>query len=149
MKSLWNEPARRELHARLDRLTPDMKPRWGSMTCGEMVAHLVEGMRMGTGEFPTKPRRVFTRRWPLKYLFIYFFPLAKGIPAPARQLVTKGQEVDWNTALANFRRTIDEFPTRDRNAAWPEHPYFGRMTGSDWGVMAWKHADHHLRQFGV
>ncbi|MFI5198339.1 MAG: DUF1569 domain-containing protein, partial [Thermoanaerobaculia bacterium] len=29
------------------------------------------------------------------------------------------------------------------------HSFFGVMTGDEWGVLMWKHLDHHLRQFGV
>jgi hypothetical protein len=28
------------------------------------------------------------------------------------------------------------------------HPFFGRMTQEETGVLAYKHSDHHLRQFG-
>ncbi len=28
------------------------------------------------------------------------------------------------------------------------HPFFGKMNKDQVGVMAYKHADHHLRQFG-
>lgn len=30
-----------------------------------------------------------------------------------------------------------------------EHPFFGKMTGEDWGHLMYKHLDHHFRQFGV
>jgi hypothetical protein len=29
------------------------------------------------------------------------------------------------------------------------HSFFGRMSGAEWGVMQYKHLDHHLRQFGA
>jgi len=29
------------------------------------------------------------------------------------------------------------------------HPFFGTLTPEQAGLMAYKHADHHLRQFGV
>ncbi|MEK7381556.1 MAG: DUF1569 domain-containing protein [Gemmatimonadota bacterium] len=29
------------------------------------------------------------------------------------------------------------------------HPAFGSMTKSSWGILAYKHIDHHLRQFGA
>lgn len=29
------------------------------------------------------------------------------------------------------------------------HPFFGKLTNADWGLLLWKHFDHHLRQFGV
>jgi hypothetical protein len=29
------------------------------------------------------------------------------------------------------------------------HSFLGRISGEDWGVMMYKHLDHHLRQFGA
>jgi hypothetical protein len=29
------------------------------------------------------------------------------------------------------------------------HDFFGKMTDEQIGIFAYKHADHHLRQFGV
>jgi hypothetical protein len=149
MKSLWNDAARRELHARLDRLRPDSAAEWGTMTCAEMVAHLLEGMRLGAGEIPSKPRRTIARRWPMKYVFLYLLAMPKHIPAPVKQMVTAGREIDWDATLATFHRSLDDFVQRDRKGPWPEHPYFGKMSARLWGVIGWKHADHHLRQFGV
>ena len=29
------------------------------------------------------------------------------------------------------------------------HPFFGKMTVEEWGVLSYQHLDHRLRQFGV
>ena len=29
-----------------------------------------------------------------------------------------------------------------------KHPFFGEMTEEEWGVLQYKHLDHHLKQFG-
>ena len=29
------------------------------------------------------------------------------------------------------------------------HSFFGRLNGDEWGILMYKHLDHHLRQFGV
>jgi hypothetical protein len=29
------------------------------------------------------------------------------------------------------------------------HIAFGKLTTKEWGIAAWKHMDHHLRQFSV
>jgi len=29
------------------------------------------------------------------------------------------------------------------------HTFFGRMTADEWGILMYKHIDHHLQQFGV
>lgn len=30
-----------------------------------------------------------------------------------------------------------------------KHPFFGTMTDEEWGILQYKHLDHHLRQFGL
>jgi len=30
---------------------------------------------------------------------------------------------------------------------WPEHPAFGALSRRAWGVLIYRHMDHHLRQF--
>jgi transposase InsO family protein len=29
------------------------------------------------------------------------------------------------------------------------HSFLGKMTPEEWAILAYKHIDHHLRQFGV
>ncbi|HVG42870.1 MAG TPA: DUF1569 domain-containing protein, partial [Chitinophagaceae bacterium] len=31
----------------------------------------------------------------------------------------------------------------------PQHPFFGKLTADEWANLAYRHLDHHLRQFGV
>ena len=57
MKSLWDERARAGMLQRAERLTPQTPALWGRMTAGEMLAHLVQGMRLGLGEMQAQPRR--------------------------------------------------------------------------------------------
>ena len=149
MKTLWHEPSRIELLHRIERLTPHAAPLWGRMNVSEMLAHVADGMSMAYGHIATKQRRTLFRRWPLKYLFVYFAPFPKGARAP-RELVTRGRDgVAFEQGLERLRGLIDEFPARDRRGAWAVHPIFGPLSGSAWGALGWRHLDHHLRQFGV
>jgi hypothetical protein len=56
---------------------------------------------------------------------------------------------DWAANLAELLASIDRFAGRDATIAWPDHPAFGRMSGRQWGVLSYRHVDHHLRQFNV
>jgi hypothetical protein len=147
-KTLWDDDARASLLRRLDALTPQAAAKWGRMSSGEMLAHLVNGMRLAAGELDAKPRRSPFRRWPLKYLFIYWVPFPKGAPAP-REIVTRGTPTDWEQNLRALRDSIDQLTRRDRNGSWPAHPVFGALSGKAWGALGWRHFDHHLRQFGL
>ena len=118
------------------------------MNVGEMLVHVGDGMSMAYGDIVTKPRRGAFRHWPLKYLFVYLLPMPKGVPAP-REIVTRGRDgVGFESGLKRLRSLIDEFPTHDRRGTWAVHPILGPLSGSAWGALGWRHADHHLRQFG-
>ena len=47
------------------------------------------------------------------------------------------------------QQLLDKLAARKDAATWPDHPAFGSMTERDWGVLAYRHADHHFRQFGI
>lgn len=148
MKTLWNERARVDLLRRIDRLTPQTAPLWGRMNVSEMLEHVANGMALAYGDIPAKPRRGPFRHWPLKYLFVYFLDMPRGVRAP-REIVTRGRDgLAFESARDRLRSLIEEFPTHDRRAAWAVHPILGSLSGSAWGALGWRHADHHLRQFG-
>lgn len=46
-------------------------------------------------------------------------------------------------------QALERFATREPTGAWPAHPLFGALSGSDWGVLVYRHMDPHLRQFGA
>jgi hypothetical protein len=47
-------------------------------------------------------------------------------------------------ACAELLRRYSELPAEGKG---PTHPFFGALTWREWGVLQWRHADHHLRQF--
>ncbi len=147
MNSLWQEDARRELTSRLDKLSPNAAAQWGRMNAPQMLAHLNDAFRMATGELSVKPRNLPIRYWPLKQLAIYWLPFPKGAPT-APELIAR-QSTDWDTEKNNLRKLISGFTTPDRANLISEHPAFGSMTPKDWGVLGYRHIDHHFRQFGA
>jgi Protein of unknown function (DUF1569) len=147
MKTAWNAADRRELQDRMSALRPDARGQWGSMTAPQMVCHLVESFRMAAGELPVAPKKSPARFTPLKQLVIYWLPFPKGVPT-APELLER-RPGTWETDTLEMRSLLDVLATRDPAGRWPDHPLFGRMTGPAWGVLIYRHVDHHLRQFGV
>jgi uncharacterized protein DUF1569 len=45
--------------------------------------------------------------------------------------------------------SINKLGSLSSGDACEYHPFFGPMTAKQWAVIAHKHIDHHLRQFGV
>jgi len=146
MKSIWRASVRDELRARLARLTPESNARWGRMTAPQMVAHLADSARMALGDLPVAPTRRAIRYPPLKQLIVYLLPFPKGVPT-APELIGRvpgdfSHEVHAAGALLERIASPPDGPR-------PEHPAFGRLSEQAWGVLVYRHYDHHLRQFSV
>ena len=147
MKTMSDARACRELIARLERLSPEARPLWGTMTAPQMLAHLAGWMRMAKGELKASPRMPFMRYPPLKQLIIYWLPFPKGVQTAPELIISAS--ADWAIEQTTVREDMLAFQKMHPNGLWPEHPVFGRMTPKAWGVFAYRHTDHHLRQFGV
>ena len=147
MKSALDPAVRRELADRVLRLQPDSPPRWGSMTAPQMVAHLSDCLLMAFGELPIAGKGPLPLRFtPVKQLILYALPFPKGAPT-APELIRR-VPADWQSGIAELRSLLDQLGSRRADDRWPEHPAFGRLTGKQWGVLIYRHTDHHLRQFG-
>jgi hypothetical protein len=148
MPTFWDVARRDDLCRRVERLTAGATARWGSFTVAEMVAHLNDALRMATGDLPVAPRNLPIRYFPLKQLIIYALPFPKGAPT-APELLARGREADLKAEQMQFRGLAERAAAKPSDATWPEHPAFGRLTHKAWGVLVYRHTDHHLKQFGV
>lgn len=148
MKTLWNAADREELCRRLERLTPEAERQWGRMSAPQMVAHVVDCLRMSIGDLHVPSKKLPIRFTPIKQLLIYCLPFPKN--APTAPEVIGRVAADWPSECRTLATLIDRFAARDRSGDdWPEHPAFGTMSGGSWGVLMYRHTDHHFKQFGV
>ncbi len=147
MGSMHSEIDRRVLMERARRLTSGTEAKWGKMNAAQMVAHLTNSIRMATGELPVAGKRHAARLFPLKQLLIYVLPMPKNLPT-AKELISRVPE-PFSGEVEALGTALDDFASRPRDYAWPAHPIFGTMSRRDWGALAYRHSDHHLRQFGV
>jgi hypothetical protein len=148
MSSLWQPEARSRLLKRLAELRPDAPRRWGRMTCPQMLAHVNDALRMAIGELATTPRPGPMRYPPLKQLIVYVLPIPKGVPT-ARELLGRIDRAQWEQEAAVFPSLLERFASRPAGASLPAHPAFGALSRRAWGVLAYRHVDHHFTQFGV
>ena len=148
MVSFWDSSSRDEICRRVERLMPDAQAQWGKFNAAAMLAHLNDAMRMAVGDLPVPSKNLPLRYWPLKQLVIYALPFPKNAPtAPA--LLARCDGADLRKEQEAFRTLADRAAAKSPTDEWPEHPAFGPLTHKAWGVLAYRHADHHLRQFGV
>jgi len=150
VRSLWNEPDRRDLLARFDRLKPDAKAQWGKMSAPQMLTHIGDTLRMTIGALKVEPRKTPLRFTPIKQLVIYWVPfIPRNLPT-AREL-QKTLPGAWGDDLRDVKELARRAVARyDQPATkWPDHPAFGKLSPRAWGVLGYKHVDHHLKQFGA
>lgn len=145
--TLWDAGARESLITRLEKLRPDSPAQWGKFNAPRMLAHVTDWMRMAAGELTTAPRGGFLRFGPVKRLAIYYLPFPKGVPT-APELLARAPE-EWPAECGVLRTYLEQFETRHRAIGFPEHPAFGNLSAEAWGVLGYRHTDHHFRQFGV
>lgn len=148
MHSVLQGPDRRRLGDRLGRLKPQDPPRWGRMSCPQMLAHLNDSVRMALGELPVRSKRAVFRYPPLKQLIVYLMPFPKGVPT-APELLARIDQATWEKEHSMLPQLMTRLAERSPDGLWPEHPAFGRLTRRAWGVLTYRHIDHHFRQFGV
>jgi hypothetical protein len=149
MGSILNQDDRSKILGRFAALSAASTGRWGSLDVVGMLQHLRLSARMTLGELPvaSSNKRVF-QVFPLKHLILYVFPFPKSAPT-ASELnpgAAAGSFEEERAALLDLLERIGTGPTE---GAGPAHPLFGPMTWREWGVVTYKHADHHLKQFGV
>jgi hypothetical protein len=147
-RSLSNAQARQELIGRLQRLKPETTPLWGRMTAPQMLAHLADWMLMAKGDLRTARINRPVLRYPVvKQIVIYWLPFPKGVPTAPELISRKPRE--WAREYASVCEHVQSYESVNPKSTWPDHPAFGRMSTNEWCVLAYRHMDHHLRQFGV
>jgi len=147
VKTLWNEKDRRGLLERLSGLSPDAAARWGKFTAPRMLAHVNDALRMSAGTLPVSLKKTPLRFPVMKQIGVWIAPWPRGVPT-APELLASGKHAVWEAERAAFPLVLDTFVNRPRDAELPLHPAFWRLSRPSWGRLAWRHVDHHFRQFG-
>lgn len=140
-----------EIRGRIEGLSPDNRALWGKMNVNQMMCHVTDGFLMSMGERPLPDESNFFSRTFIKFLVLHVIKMPKEVPTmPGLDQMkegTKPGEFEGN------RRAVLDALDRLRNLpvdhAWASHPKFGPLNGREWGILGYKHIDHHLRQFGV
>ena len=148
-KSLLNKVAAAAIIIRVAKLSPDSNNKWGKMTATEMLMHCNLCNLQILEEEGVKTKSTFKQQL-LKILSLYIVPdFPKNLQSSERNH-TNGKCPDslFFSELNRFNTNINLFPNHDKPMTLA-HPAFGSLSNNQWGIAAWKHMDHHLRQFGV
>ena len=147
MKSIWQDEDRGAINDRVAGLAWDRRAEWGKFTAPKMICHLAESLKMAMGDLQVAPKHLPIRYPPLKQLIIYAAPFPKGAPTAPELLAREPRE--WATDVADVQALLARAGSARTTDTWPEHPAFGKLSRRAWGVLIYRHMDHHLRQFGA
>lgn len=148
MKSVFDKTTRGELINRINSLNESSTAKWGKMNGYQMLKHctLWDGWMLGKDDPKYKQTfigRIFGKM-ALKDLIKDECPMRQNVPTLAELNLT---EKNGDTTLEKNKwiALIEDYA----NYSNPNfiHSFFGKMTKEQIGYLAYKHTDHHLRQF--
>ena len=152
MKTVAEPAVLDSLKQRLEALTPGSERRWGTLTAHEMVCHIADSTDMVLKTRPRTRPSLVKRRPLFKFVGLWtpvrwphglrtsrrLDPRVDGTK-PLEFIADRNRVISGLEALANAGEGVLE----------QAHGVFGLMSTRDWQRFAFKHTDHHLRQFGV
>ena len=135
---------------RINNLTPETKPKWGTMNVSQMLAHCCVAYELVYDNIHPKPN-AFT-----KFMIKLF----------AKKIVTGDAPYKRNSRTAPMfvmkddkdfekeKKRLVDYITKtqelgEANFDGKENISFGKLTKNEWDNLFYKHLDHHLNQFGV
>ena len=113
-----------------------------------MVCHLTDGYRTSSGERAPAPVHNLITRSVVRFVALHTsMTWPKGVKTVRESDQEQGgtKPVEWDRDVAELLRRVDSFTPHEGRV----HPIFGPLTANEWSVWGFRHADHHLRQFGL
>jgi hypothetical protein len=148
MHNLFTPADEQAILQRLEKLQPGAPRQWGKMNAAQMLTHCSRALEVATADLPLKQKLIGKVFAPfVRGSLLGEKPFPKNSPTDPAFVVA--DERDFAKAKQHLAEVIDLFLRRGpAEAAKQVHSFLGRLTGEEWGIMMYKHVDHHLRQFG-
>ncbi len=152
MKNIFEKSVTDEVIARIEKLSPETQPQWGKMGVAQMFAHLSVAY-----EFVYTDKHKATKATGFKKFMIKLF--AKNMVCDEKSYPKNGRTapefiITEEKVFADEKARLIEFMNKvqqEGESAFDgkESHSFGPLNKTEWNNMFYKHADHHLTQFGV
>jgi len=148
MKSIFDPAVSKELQSRITAVNQTNPAHWGKMNAFQMVKHCTMCDDMFLGK--TIVKRVLIGRLIgkliLKKVLKDDSPFGRNSPT-SPLLITLDKSGDMEQQKQEWLNRVKQYDSMSSSNF--VHPFFGKMTREQIGFFAYKHADHHLRQFGA
>ena len=152
MKTVVDPAVLRSLTERLMALRPESQRRWGTLTAHEMLCHIGDAaemvLRIRPRERPIAPRRRLVVKWLALWTPVRW-PHGWRTNPHQDPRIGGTRPSDFARDLQRALGAIHGIAAATGDALEPVHGLFGKMSTRDWQRWAYKHTDHHLRQFGL
>jgi Protein of unknown function (DUF1569) len=149
MQSIFEPAAFHAILERIDKLQDGAPGQWGKMSVSQMLLHCQQPVKVALGEIQLKHSflgKLFGGM--AKRSLMQDKPFRKNLPTAPEFLVKTQPAFDHEKQ--QLKSLVKRLHSTDKHAiAAIVHPFFGKMTAEEWGLLNWKHLDHHLQQFGA
>lgn len=149
--TLLNEEDYLAIKKRIESLTPQNKALWGKMTVLKMVKHLYVTQEIALGERQASKSNFILKIFGTIYRKKYTKDNAPfGKNSPTDKVLLIAETGNFDSEKATLLQTYNRFCQQlQANKLVAKHNFFQEMSQHDWGILQYKHLDHHLRQFGA
>jgi len=149
MKSIINESDRQELISRINKIEQNTVPEWGKMNSSSMLEHCTVSLRLAFKEIEPEHNEEYLKIGRMvKGRLFDSEVFTKELPTTKEFLNCSQDKFSENkTLLIEYLEKFSQLP--GDTDLMGKHPYFGELTMSEWGMLIWKHTNHHLVQFGL
>lgn len=141
---MFDKTTRDELIERVNSLNENSSTQWGKMNVAQMMKHCTQWDEMALGK--RKYKQSFLGKLVGKFALKDMMkdePMKRNLPTvPSFKIKEDADVTEEKTKWIKLLNEYEHF-SNDNFI----HPFFGVMTKQQTGYMAYKHSDHHLRQF--
>jgi hypothetical protein len=148
MQSLFEADVAEQIIERINGIGADTKPKWGKMNAAQMMAHCRAPFRVYFGEARSGRgiMGILFGKMAKKKLFSNK-PWPQSLPTD-KSFIIKGER-HFQEERDKLVEDIRRFTNEGYHVTSSNHPFFGKMSSQEWALLAYKHLDHHLQQFGA
>ncbi|MDX1652446.1 MAG: DUF1569 domain-containing protein [Brumimicrobium sp.] len=134
----------------LDKLDPDTKPKWGTLSSQGMVEHLTDVLKIASGENKQKLLIPEEKIQSMQRFLDSDKEMMQNISVPFAPAERVLRNDNLSDAIDEFVETWIAFEEHFDSAQVTElHPFYGELDFNGWQKLNSKHLTHHFKQFDL
>ncbi len=143
---------KQEFIAKLRGLQPEAKGKWGVMNAQQMVEHFTEAVEIASGSIKMAIHNEGEKLIKFREFLMSETPFKENTKNPLMsEVATPAKHSEMSASIEDLQNALDYF--FEVNASHPgmktDNPFFGALDFEQNIQLLYKHAKHHLKQFGI